>query len=234
LDVNQANKPLKLRAALAHERNRMRMLLPLLLALSLTACGGDKSRPDVAAQEEIAAEGLAEALVAGGCFWCVEADLEKLEGVDEVISGYGGGTSSMPTYKTYEREGHREVALVRYDPEEISYEELMSFFLRTVDVTDDGGQFCDRGYGYTTAVYFGTEEEQAVLERLKAEAESELGRSVVTPIEARPAFTPAETYHQDYYKKKPRQYAVYRNLCGRDQTVRRLWGKTPGERLASR
>ncbi|MCQ8184847.1 peptide-methionine (S)-S-oxide reductase MsrA [Parvularcula maris] len=210
------------------------MLLPLLLTLSLAACGGDRSRPDVAAAAVIQAEGQAEALVAGGCFWCVESDLEKLDGVEEVVSGYGGGTSPMPTYKNYERGGHREVALVRYDPSEISYRELMAFFLRTIDVTDDGGQFCDRGYGYTTAVYYETEEEREILAELKAEAEREIGDEVVTPIEKRTTFTAAETYHQDYYKKKPRQYAVYRSLCGRDQTVRRLWGEAAGERLAAK
>lgn len=207
---------------------RMTMILPLLMLL--TACGLDQTTPEV---EDMPTAG-AEMLVAGGCFWCVEADLEKLEGVSDVVSGYGGGETANPTYKNYSKGGHREVALVRYDPEDISFEELAEFFIRTIDVTDDGGQFCDRGFGYTTAVYYGTEEERQILETVIAEGEEELGKEIVTPIEAKPAFYPAEMYHQDYYMKNPRQYGVYRGLCGRDRTVRNLWGKSAGELLADR
>lgn len=206
---------------------RMTFLIPLLSVLA--ACGLDTTTPEI---EEPAGD-LEEMLVAGGCFWCVEADLEKLDGVEEVISGYGGGDVPDPTYRTYSSGGHREVALVRYDPEEISFEEIATVFLRTIDVTDDGGQFCDRGYGYSTALYYDGEDERAILEAVVAEGEAELGQDIVTPIEAEPQFYPAETYHQDYYMKKPRQYGVYRGLCGRDQTVRSLWGQSAGELVAS-
>ena len=207
---------------------RMTFLLPLLTLLA--ACGLDETKPEMPDTPEH----MAELMVAGGCFWCVEADLEKLHGVQDVISGYGGGSLPDPTYRTYSRGGHREVALVHYDPATISFEELMSVFIRTIDVSDDGGQFCDRGYGYTTAVYYATEEERETLERVIAEGEEELGRSIVTPIEEKPTFYAAEVYHQNYYMKKPRQYAVYRGLCGRDQTVRSLWGQAAGELVAAR
>nr|WP_229786166.1 peptide-methionine (S)-S-oxide reductase MsrA [Parvularcula lutaonensis] len=206
----------------------MTILIPLFLLVA--SCDLDQSKPEL----EPAAEAGAEMLVAGGCFWCVEADLEKLPGVAEVVSGYAGGKVANPTYQNYSKTGHREVALVRYDPETISFEELAEFFIRTIDVTDDGGQFCDRGYGYTTAVYFGTEEERQILETVISEGEEELGKDIVTPIEAMPTFYPAEMYHQDYYMKNPRQYGVYRGLCGRDRTVRNLWGKSAGELLAAR
>ena len=206
---------------------RMTFLTPLLALLA--ACGLDESMPEI----KTAPAEHEELLVAGGCFWCVEADLEKLDGVDEVISGYAGGSQADPTYRNYMRSGHREVALVRYDPEEISFEEIMTIFIRTIDVTDDGGQFCDRGYGYSTAVYFASEEEEDILTSIIDAGEDELGKTIVTPIEAKPTFYTAEEYHQDYYMKKPRQYAVYRGLCGRDQTVRSLWGQSAGELIMS-
>ncbi|MEM1380569.1 MAG: peptide-methionine (S)-S-oxide reductase MsrA [Pseudomonadota bacterium] len=177
---------------------------------------------------------LEDLLVAGGCFWCVEADLEKVDGIFDVVSGYAGGRNANPTYQNYSSNGHREVALVKYDPDTISFDEVMAFFIRTIDVTDDGGQFCDRGYGYSTAVYYGTEAERVSLERIIAEGEEEIGREIVTPIEAEPTFYPAEDYHQDYYMKNPRRYGVYRGLCGRDRTVRGVWGQSAGELISGR
>jgi peptide-methionine (S)-S-oxide reductase len=208
----------------------MRFLLPIMAA-GLAACGGG----DAASSDDTPAKTDAEAtlLVAGGCFWCVEADLEKLDGVGDVISGYAGGTGE-PTYKTYDALGHREVALVPYDPDTISFEELVGFFLRTVDVTDEGGQFCDRGYGYSTAVYFSDDDERRILEQLIVEGEEEIGQEIVTPVEERPRFTPAEAYHQDYYKKNTFRYGTYRRLCGRDRTVKDVWGQSAPERLEAR
>lgn len=129
---------------------RKTVLLPTLIMLA--ACGGVWPS---AAQDNAPRAGLEEILVAGGCFWCIEADLEKVPGVDEASSGYAGGRNANPTYQNYSANGHREVALVRYDPAKVSFETLARVFIRTIDVTDDGGQFCDRGYGYTTAVYLG-------------------------------------------------------------------------------
>ncbi|MEO1656342.1 MAG: peptide-methionine (S)-S-oxide reductase MsrA [Pseudomonadota bacterium] len=201
--------------------------LILLFALPfafLAGCGAE-------AQRELGPmpQDLKEMLVAGGCFWCVEADFEKVDGVYEVVSGYGGGSVANPTYRNYSDNGHREVALIRYNPEIVTFEELATLFIRTIDVTDAGGQFCDRGFGYTTAVYYGTLEEQEILERVIVEGEDEIGQDIVTPIEPLPTFYAAEDYHQDYYKKNPGRYQVYRGLCGRDRTVRSIWGSAPGD-----
>ena len=173
-------------------------------------------------------DGLAVATFAGGCFWCVESDFDAVPGVAETTSGYTGGTVDNPTYKQVSEggTGHREVVQIRYDPKQVSYERLLHIFWRSVDPTDDGGQFCDRGESYQTAVFAGNEEE-----RLLAEASKEaLDRSgvldapVVTPIEPLKAFYPAEDYHQDYYTKNPVRYRFYRFSCGRDTRVQQVWG----------
>jgi len=186
-----------------------------------------------ALDEDDSGQGGATMLVAGGCFWCVEADLEKIEGVTEVISGYAGGRNEDPTYKTYDAGGHREVALVEYDPSVISFEKLATIFIRTIDVTDDGGQFCDRGYGYSTAVYYANEREQEILEVVLAKGATEIGQKIVTPIEARPMFYAAEDYHQDFYKKSRFRYSSYRAACGRDRTVRFVWGQSGPDYIKS-
>ena len=184
----------------------------------------------VAPQPVLAAadDGLAVATFAGGCFWCVESDFDAVPGVAETTSGYTGGTVDNPTYKQVSEggTGHREVVQIRYDPKQVSYERLLHIFWRSVDPTDDGGQFCDRGESYQTAVFAGNEEE-----RLLAEASKEaLDRSgvldapVVTPIEPLKAFYPAEDYHQDYYTKNPVRYRFYRFSCGRDTRVQQVWG----------
>lgn len=203
----------------------------LILLMVLAACGSGAPQSERAGETPA---GLETMLVAGGCFWCVEADLEKVDGVNEVVSGYAGGTNANPTYDDYARNGHREVAQVRYDPEETSFEELAEIFIRTIDVTDDGGQFCDRGDEYSTAVYYGTEGEKAILEEVIAEGEKELGRGIVTPIEPEPTFYPAEDYHQDYYMKNQRRYGAYRWACGRDRTVRNVWGQDAGDLIAGK
>lgn len=179
-----------------------------------------------------------KAYFAGGCFWCVEADFEKLKGVGEVVSGYTGGTVANPTYKQVTRggTGHYEAVEIRYDPSRISYEQLLHAFFRSVDPTDAGGQFCDRGNSYRTAVFVQNPEEKAAAESVKAAAERELGKKIVTPIlEAKPFYL-AEEYHQDYYKgedlvltrrgpkKMKDAYKFYRDACGRDERVRQLWG----------
>lgn len=190
-----------------------------------------------AVQCNVAHAGPSErAYFAGGCFWCVEADFEKLSGVGEVVSGYTGGTVANPTYKQVTRggTGHYEAVEIRYDPAKISYGQLLHAFFRSVDPTDAGGQFCDRGDSYRTAIFVTSPEERA--EAAKARAESDLGRKVVTPILDAKPFYDAEEYHQNYYKKSdivltrrgPKQmkdaYKFYRDACGRDERVRKLWG----------
>ena len=152
-------------------------------------------------------------IVAGGCFWCIEKDFEKLDAVYEVVSGYAGGESENPTYRSHE--GHREVVQVYYDPAAISYEELISYYYQHVDYEDNEGQFCDRGYAYTPAIHVKNEEQRAVAQKL-APATS------VVPIENDVTFWPAEQYHQDYYMKNPFRYKFYRTSCGRDRRVKQL------------
>ena len=174
--------------------------------------------------EDVAATGEATAIVAGGCFWCVEADFEKMDEVSEVVSGYSGGDSVNPRYRNYEDGGHREVAKIYFDRSALSYRELYDRFFRTVDPTDDGGQFCDRGFGYTTAIYVDGEEQRAAAEAAKAQAAEVLDQEIVTPIIDAGPFYEAEDYHQDYYEKSSLRYGVYRRGCGRDARLRRLWG----------
>ena len=167
--------------------------------------------------------GYETAYFAGGCFWCVEADFEKLDGVSEVVSGYTGGHLQNPTYRNHE--GHIEAAEIRYDPSVVSYRQLTDHLFRTIDPLDDGGQFCDRGHSYTTAIFVKSIEEREAAEAAKAEAEKVLGEPVVTPIREFDRFWIAEDYHQDYYKKNPRRYKYYRSSCGRDRRVKELWGE---------
>ena len=180
-----------------------------------------------------AEDGLESAIVAGGCFWCVESDFDKVAGVVETVSGYSGGETENPTYQQVigGGTGHREVVRIVYDPEIIDYPTLIAAFLRTVDVVDGGGQFCDRGFSYSTAIYADGPMQRAAAEAAIAEAEAELGAEVVTPVEDAGAFWPAEDYHQDYYLKNPTRYGFYRASCGRDRRVRRLWGEDAGDAL---
>ncbi|WP_417668489.1 peptide-methionine (S)-S-oxide reductase MsrA [Roseibium sp.] len=177
------------------------------------------------------------AILAGGCFWCVESDLEAVPGVRNVVSGYAGGTTQNPTYKTYERGGHREVVQVDFDETKLSYRKLVDIFLRTIDVTDAGGQFCDRGHGYSSAIHPLDEKQKQAAKAAIADAEKTLGRKIVTPVEEAALFWPAEDFHQGYYQSGKRTltrfgyvtrataYKGYRGACGRDVTVKRVWGK---------
>lgn len=180
----------------------------------------------------------ATAIFAGGCFWCVEADFEKLRGVRSVVSGYTGGTTANPTYKDVSRggTGHYEAVEITYNPNVISYEQLLHAFFRSVDPTDAGGQFCDRGQSYRTAVFVGNAAEREAAEAAKARARSDLGQRIVTPVLSAAPFYKAEDYHQDYYKgrsviltrrgpkKQSEAYKFYRTACGRDARVLELWG----------
>ena len=174
-------------------------------------------------------DGLATATFAGGCFWCVESDFDKVPGVVETISGYTGGTVENPNYKQVTKggTGHREAVQIRYDPKQVSYERLLHIFWRSVDPTDGGGQFCDRGESYQTAIFAGNEEERRLAEasREALERSMVLDGPVVTPVEKAGEFYPAEDYHQDYYTKSPFRYRYYRFACGRDSRVQQLWGK---------
>ncbi|MCA1285971.1 peptide-methionine (S)-S-oxide reductase MsrA [Salipiger bermudensis] len=177
-------------------------------------------------------------VVAGGCFWCVEADFEKVRGVLGAVSGYTGGTTANPTYKQVSRggTGHYEAVKITYDSAQVSADQLYAMFFRSVDPTDAGGQFCDRGESYRTAIFVSDAREKAAAEQAKAQAQAALGQSIVTPILQGARFYEAEAYHQDYYKSddlilsrfgpisKAKAYVRYRDACGRDQRVRQLWG----------
>lgn len=162
----------------------------------------------------------AEAVFAGGCFWCVESDFEHLDGVIEAESGYTGGTLVNPTYRNHE--GHTEAVRVVYDPSRVTYPELLRHFWRHHDALDGGGQFCDRGPSYRPVIFV-TAEQRAQAEASRAETQRLLGRTVATPIEPLGRFWRAEEYHQDYYEKNPVQYRFYRFRCGRDQRVAEVW-----------
>lgn len=177
-------------------------------------------------------------IVAGGCFWCVEADFEKVPGVIEAVSGYTGGTVKNPTYKQVVRggTGHYEAVEIFFDAGRVSRETLLNMFFRSVDPTDAGGQFCDRGKSYRTAIFVSNAAEKAIAEKARAEAQKALGQKIVTPILSAATFYKAEDNHQDYYKGKslvltrggPKTqasaYDFYRKGCGRDQRVKQLWG----------
>lgn len=164
-----------------------------------------------------------KASFAGGCFWCIEADYQKLEGVSEVVSGFTGGTLQNPTYSGNHK-GHYEAVEVTYDSDVVSYEELLRYFWRHIDPLDDGGQFCDRGFSYKTAVFVGSDEERAAAEASLAEVQMLFPKeSVATVILDANRFWPVEEYHQDFADKNPLRYKYYRWNCGRDQRVAELW-----------
>lgn len=183
------------------------------------------------------AGGTEKIVVAGGCFWCVEKDFEQVDGVIEAVSGYAGGTVDNPSYKQVTRggTGHLEVVEIEYNPRKVSTREILDLFLRSIDPLDAGGQFCDRGHSYTTAI-FATPDQRADAEAAVAQAEADLGRKIVTPIREAAPFFEAEDYHQDYYKSQTRvltrfgpktkaeAYKRYRKGCGRDARVKAVWG----------
>jgi peptide-methionine (S)-S-oxide reductase len=174
------------------------------------------------------------AIVAGGCFWCVEADFESVPGVGDVVSGFTGGTSDNPSYDDHA--GHYEAVSIPFDPERISYDDLIALFLRSVDVTDASGQFCDRGPSYRTAIFVNDARQRAAAKAAVAQAAADLGQPVVTSILPATTFWPAESHHQDYAKgsklvltragpkTQANAYKFYRKSCGRDARVKALWG----------
>ena len=171
----------------------------------------------------------ATAVFAGGCFWCTESDFEKLVGIIEAESGYTDGQVENPTYKQVSagRTGHTEAVLVTYDPDVVSYAELVEYFWPTIDPTQVDAQFCDNGSQYRSAIYYETSEEKAIVEASLASLQTSkpFSAEIVTQIGQRSQFYQAEDYHQDYYKKNPIRYNYYRRSCGRDQRIQDLWGE---------
>ncbi|MDH3815139.1 MAG: peptide-methionine (S)-S-oxide reductase MsrA [Acidobacteriota bacterium] len=171
----------------------------------------------------------AYATLAAGCFWCIEADFEKVEGVLSVTSGYTGGTVANPTYKQVSKgkTGHTEAVRVVFDPQIISFEELLAIFWRNHDPTVADRQFCDIGEQYRAGIFYHDEGQREAAERSRAmlEQTKSFTNPIVTEITAASAFYPAEAYHQDYYKKNPIRYSYYRKSCGRDRRLKEIWGE---------
>jgi len=167
-----------------------------------------------------------KAVFAGGCFWCLEGPFDALPGVMETQAGYTGGQTPDPTYEQVSSgtSGHIEAMRVVYDSRQIGFEQLLEVFWRNIDPTDAGGQFCDRGPQYRSAVFFGDDKEEALALASKEQLEQSRGFKVATEILPRTEFYAAEEYHQDYYRKNPLRYRFYRQGCGRDLRLKQLWG----------
>ncbi len=173
---------------------------------------------------------LESVVLGGGCFWCIEADYEKLDGVVDVVSGYAGGHIKNPTYKQVSAggSGHIEVVKVTYDAHKINYSQILDYFWRHVDPTRDDGQFCDRGLQYRPAIFYQDETQKKLA--LASTKQIEQSKPFAEPLKVEliqaSTFYPAEDYHQDYYKKNPIRYNFYRFNCGRDARIEQLWGES--------
>lgn len=174
-----------------------------------------------------ATSGLEEDLiVAGGCFWCVEADMSKAPGVLDVVSGYSGGESTDPVYDTYAEGGHREVVKVTYDPAQITYRQFLYWFIKHIDPTDGEGSFADRGVQYSPAIYYSSQEQKETAEAVLADIESQnvYEEDLEVPILPRKEFYPAEEYHQNFAETTAWRYKPYRAYSGRDRFYEKYWG----------
>jgi peptide-methionine (S)-S-oxide reductase len=204
-------------------------LIPALAGVAIAlAAAGAGAQQDATTMPK---DGHALATFAGGCFWCMEPPYDKLDGVLATTSGYAGGDKVDPTYEEVSAggTGHAEVVQISYDPSKVSYEQLLEVFWRNVDPLDAGGQFCDRGDQYRTAIFVHDEEQRRLAEASK-QALVDSGRfeqPIVTEIVGAGPFYPAEDYHQDYYEKNPLRYKFYRWNCGRDQRLADVWGDQP-------
>jgi len=201
-----------------------RALLCTLLALYLSVpafAGSPSSAPQAGPERQTA-------ILAGGCFWCVEADFEKLDGVIDAVSGYTGGHVANPTYEQVSAggTGHVESVKVTFDASRITYPQILDYFWHHIDPTRDDGQFCDRGSQYRPVIFYEneTQHQQALASEKHIEQTRPFSRPVKVEISKAGAFYPAEDYHQDYYRKNPIRYQFYRYRCGRDARVEQLWG----------
>ena len=165
------------------------------------------------------------AYFAGGCFWCMEESFEKVDGVLDVTSGYSGGTTENPTYKevTYENTGHFETIEIKYDVEKISYEKLLDIFWVNIDPFDSIGQFCDKGYSYRSVAFYSSNSEKDLIEKSINKLEKRFKKKIVTYVIKFDKFYKAEDYHQDYYKESFVNYLMYKNACGRVNTLNKIW-----------
>ena len=171
------------------------------------------------------------ATFAGGCFWCMEPPFDKMDGVLRTTSGYIGGRIKNPTYKQVSSgsTGHLEALEVEYDPQKVTYDQLLTLYWHNVDPTQKDGQFCDHGSQYRTAIFYHSDEQQQLAKSSKQKKEEELGRTLFTELIKASDFYHAEDYHQDYYTKNPTKYKFYRWNCGRDAQLNRIWGEKAGK-----
>ncbi len=205
------------------------LFLSLAALITMVAQHLEISTPEIRDAVAQSEERARIATFAGGCFWCTEADFEKLPGVVKVVSGYAGGNKKNPSYEQVSSgtTGHVEAVQVHYDPARINYEELLAYFWKHIDPTDNGGQFVDRGSQYRSVIFYDNEEQRKLAENSK-EALTKSGKfnkPIVTKIVKLTKFFGAEEYHQDYYKKHPLKYKYYRYRSGRDQFLEKAWGK---------
>lgn len=199
------------------------MTLKAILTTTITAAlsFGVLSIPSHAATQTL--------IVAGGCFWCVESDYEKVDGVSDVVSGYIGGTVENPTYQQVagKKTGHYEAVKITFDDQKVPLRTLLDYFWKTIDPTDPNGQFCDKGSPYKTGIFYQNEAQKQVAEASLAavKANKPFAAPIVTELLPATTFYLAEGYHQDYYKKNPIRYTYYRTSCGRDNRIEQLWGE---------
>lgn len=204
------------------------------VGLALLACVQVHAQANHAqANASVASTTTAKAIFAGGCFWCVEVDFDKIAGVISTTSGYIGGKTANPTYEqvTTHATGHAEAVEVVYDPRRVSYSRLVEYFWRTIDPTVKDQQFCDRGSPYRTVIFAQNAEQLAIAQASKVvlEKTKPFKETIVTDIAINTVFYPAEEYHQDYYLKNPVRYKFYRSRCGRDERLVQLWGAQAGK-----
>ena len=182
------------------------------------------------------AQDLARATFAGGCFWCMEPPFDKLDGVVSTTSGYIGGRTANPTYEQVSAgtTGHTEAVEILYDPRKVTYAQLLEVFWRNVDPLTANAQFCDVGSQYRAGIFTHDETQRRLAEESKRAVAQRLGKPVVTEVAAASKFWPAEEYHQDYYRKNPVRYNLYRAGCGRDQRLEAIWGPAAKDRAGTR
>lgn len=198
-----------------------RLFLPFVAAVT-----GALAVPSLAADET----GSAEAVFAGGCFWCMEPPYDDQPGVQATTSGYTGGERDNPTYEEVSggNTGHTEAVRIDYHPDEISYAQLLEIFWRNIDPFAVDRQFCDAGNQYRSAIFYANDEQRELAEASKAEMEARFGREIATQVVPADTFWEAEEYHQDYYQKNPVRYKFYRFSCGRDNRLEEIWGEEAG------
>jgi peptide methionine sulfoxide reductase msrA/msrB len=205
----------------------------VMLLFLIAGCQSVDSSPQVVKDNMIEHQTMLRvATFAGGCFWCTEADFEKVPGVVKVVSGYTGGKKENPTYEEVSSgtTGHVEAVQVYYDPAKVTYQELLDYFWRHINPTDPGGQFVDRGSKYRSVIFYHSEEQKRLAEKSKEELNrsGRFDKPIVTEIIKFTKFYEAEEYHQDYYKKHPIRYKFYRYGSGRDQFLEKVWGSDTG------